>query len=271
MKPTKPSAYPSQKNRVLKEGFKTSSNFYTSDKILRNYLKSNISKDGLSYMEDKLELQGKESAGRMNELSLTADKNGPELVKRNAYGETINEFKFHPAYWELRDIAVQSEMFRVKWEPTLRARFKKERHSLGFSTGYLYAMSECGLYCPLCMTDGGARLVDMYCDEEDKERILPRIYTDTPEELFTGAMFLTEKAGGSDVGSNIVTASQYNGKYYHLNGEKWFCSNTNADFIFSLARTDENVAGTRGLSIFLIEKQLPDGTKNSIDVIRIKD
>jgi acyl-CoA dehydrogenase len=268
---SKNTTYLTQKNRVLKEGSRTSNNFYTSDKILRNYLRNNISKDGLSYMEDKLETQGKESAGRMNELSLIADKKGPELVKRNMYGETINEFRFHPSYWTLRDIAVQSEMFRVKWEPGLRKRFQAERHSLGFSTGYLYAMSESGLYCPLCMTDGGARLVDMFCGEEDKQRILPKVYTNVPEELFTGAMFLTEKTGGSDVGNNIVTASYEDGKQYLLNGEKWFCSNTNADFIFALARTDEAVVGTRGLSIFLVEKLLADGTKNPIDVIRIKD
>jgi acyl-CoA dehydrogenase len=59
-------------------------------------------------------------------------------------------------------------MLRVKWEPTFREKFKEERHSLGFTTGYLYAMSESGQYCPLCMTDGAARLVDLFCDEEDK-------------------------------------------------------------------------------------------------------
>ncbi|MGP8214169.1 MAG: acyl-CoA dehydrogenase family protein [Bacteroidia bacterium] len=263
--------YPAHKNRVLKENFKTSANFYHSDKIFRNYLRHNISKEGLSYMHDKLEMQGKESAGRMNELSLTADKNGPQLIKRNPYGETTGELGFHPSYWELRKIAVQSEMFRVKWDPTLRKKFRGETHSLGFSTGYLFALSESGQYCPHCMTDGGARLVDLYCDEEDKKRILPHVYTTNSSELFTGAMFLTEKTGGSDVGANIVTATHDEGKYYLLNGEKWFCSNAGADFILVLARTDSSVTGTKGLSIFLVDKYLPDGTKNPIEIIRLKD
>lgn len=267
----KPSTYPAHKNRVLKEDAKVSENFYSSDLILRNYLEKNMSEEGLTYMQDKLNRQGKESAGRMNELSLLADKNGPQLVKRNSYGETINDFRFHPAYWTLRDIAVESEMFRVKWDPILRSKFNNERHSLGFSSGYLFAMSEAGLYCPLCMTDGAARLIDMFCDEDDKKRLLPRIYTSNPEELYTGAMFLTEKTGGSDVGGNIVAATKKKDKEYLLNGEKWFCSNTNADIIFALARTDENIQGTRGLSIFLVEKYLQDGTKNPIDVIRVKE
>jgi acyl-CoA dehydrogenase len=262
--------YPQEKNKVLNE-FRASENFYQSDKILRNYLQQTISESGLNYMQDKLENTGKQAAGVMNELSMLADKKGPELIKRNMLGETINEIRFHPAYWDLMKIAVESEMFRVKWEPELRKQFGNETQRLGFASGYLYAMSECGQYCPLCMTDGVARLIDIFCNEEDKARLLPHIYTNNTDELFTGAMFLTEKTGGSDVGANITTATHKQGETYLLNGEKWFCSNANADLIFALARTDENIKGTRGLSIFLIEKNLPSGKKSPMDVIRLKD
>ena len=149
------------KNQVLSDNFQVSTNFFKSDKIFRNYLINELSTEGIGYMQDKLEQQGKEAAGRMNELSLSADKNGPELVKRNALGENIDEIRFHPSYWELLKIAVQSEMFRVKWEPGLRKRFAGETHRLGFSASYLYALSEMGQYCPLCMTDGVARLITM--------------------------------------------------------------------------------------------------------------
>jgi alkylation response protein AidB-like acyl-CoA dehydrogenase len=263
--------YNAAQNHVLDKSFQPSANFYHSDLILRNYLLHAASQEGLAYMHDKYEYTGREAAGRMNELSLLADKNGPQLVKRNALGETINEIRFHPSYWELMKIAVKSEMFRVKWEPSLRKKFSAEKHLLGFASGYLYAMSECGQYCPLCMTDGVAQLIDLFCEEEDKERLMPHIYTDDADEQYTGAMFLTEKRGGSDVGANITTATQEEGKSYLLNGEKWFCSNANADIIFALARTDEGISGTRGLSIFMIEKTRPDGKKNAMDVIRLKD
>lgn len=276
---TEKTTYPHKKNIVLDESYRTSSNFYNSDKILRNYLGNNISKEGQSYMENKLSTLGKEAAGKMNELSLLADKHGPVLEKRNFLGDTINEIRFHPAYWELMEVAVKSEMFRIKWEPSLRKKFKKEGHQLGFSAGYLYAMSECGQFCPLCMTDGVARLIDIYCDEKDKARLLPHIYTQSAGDFFTGAMFLTEKTGGSDVGANIAVASPFpalpsegaGGGLFYLSGEKWFCSNANADLIFSLARTDNTIRGTKGLSIFLVEKHLPDGSRNPIDVIRIKE
>lgn len=268
---SKASLYQHEKNRVLNKDFRVSDNFFHSDKIFRNYLKENLSSDGFSYMSAKLDFTGKEAAGRMNELSLNADKFGPQLVKRNNLGETINEISFHPSYKELMKIAVKSEMFRVKWEPHSRKKFNNEKQRMGFASGYIYALSECGQFCPLCMTDGVTRLIDLYCDEEVKARLLPHIYTDNVEDFFTGAMFITEKTGGSDVGANITVATPIEGNKYLLTGEKWFCSNANADLIFALARTDAAIKGTKGLSIFLVEKHLPSGERNAIDTIRIKD
>lgn len=264
-------AYPQEKNHVLNRNFRPSDNFFNSDTIFKNYLKANSSAEGYKYMSERLNTTGKDAAGKMNELSLLADKLGPELVKRNYLGETINEIRFHPSYWELMKVAVKSEMFRVKWEPSLRKKFNNEKQLLGFSAGYIYALSECGQFCPLCMTDGVAQLIHLFCEEEDKKRLLARIYTDNAEDFYTGAMFLTEKTGGSDVGANIVTATHKEGKYYYLNGEKWFCSNANADLIFALARTDSGIKGTKGLSIFMIEKTLPSGEKNPMEVVRLKD
>jgi len=268
---SKTSTYPKHKNRVLPEGFSTSKNFYASDLILQHYLNQYCSASGYAYMHDRLDRLGKQAATEMDEYSMNADKNSPKLTPRNAYGEDINEVTFHPHYWELMRIAVQSEMFHVKWQPELKEQYATERHRLGFAAGYLYAMSESGQYCPLCMTDGVARLIHRYCNEADKARLLPKIATLNTDDLFTGAMFLTEKAGGSDVGANIVTARHFKDDLYVLSGEKWFCSNVNADLIFVLARTDESVKGTKGLSIFLVEKYLPDGSRNPMRIIRLKD
>ncbi len=258
-------------NSVLQPGKRVSENFYESDMILQHYLQTRLSARSLAYMSERLTKLGALAAGEMNELSLTADKNGPVLQKRNFYGETVDEIIFHPAYKRMTEIAIASDMFRVKWEPELRARFSEERHRLGFSAGFLFAMSESGLYCPLCMTDGVAVLIDRYCSETDKERLLPRIYSSDIDYFYTGAMFLTEKAGGSDVGSNQVTATYKSEDRWLLNGEKWFCSNANADIIFVLARTRPEISGTKGLGIFLLESKLPDGSKNSMDLVRLKN
>ena len=198
-------------------------------------------------MEPRWHILGEALAGRMDALSLTADRNHPMLRSRNLYGQSIDELDFHPAYDELKSIAVHSGMFQVKWKPEWRKRFHGELHRLGFSAGLLYAMGEGGLYCPLCMTDGVARILDRFATPQDRERLLPHIWTDNPEMLFTGAMFLTEKSGGSDVGANRVRAvatrpegitASDDSAWYQLFGEKWFCSNAGAEIALALARVD---------------------------------
>lgn len=261
----------SVENRVLDSKHRKSQNFFESDRILRAYLEKYASFMGLAYMNAPLNKTGKRAALEMDALSLTADKKGPELVKRDAFGETIDHIAFHPAYQRLMSFAVDSQMMRVKWEPELRTQFQSERNTLGFAAGYLFAMAESGQYCPLCMTDGVALLLDRYATDADRERLLPHIYTDQAGDFFTGAMFLTEKAGGSDVGANLVRAEHLEGNRYRLFGEKWFCSNVNAEIIFALARTDDAIKGTKGLSIFLVEPQTQAGTRNPLGIVRLKD
>lgn len=258
-------------NRVLLEGFRTSNNFYRSDRWIQILWKVLFPEDVYRRLEPLLDSMGAVAATEMDALASAADKNPPELVHRNWYGEDHQVIRFHPAYWKLQDIAVQSGMFRLKWHPETRRFYEGYRHAAGFAIGFLYAMAENGLYCPLCMTDGAALLIEKYGDEADKSRLLPRVATHDPKAFMTGAMFLTEKAGGSDVGANLTSATQTEGRWYKLNGEKWFCSNANADIAFVLARTRPDVPGTRGLSIFLVEPHLPDGSPNPRRMIRLKD
>lgn len=258
-------------NQVLTDDYKVSRNFYKSDLILRDYLRRHFSEKAKKFLDGKLNHLGEQAATEMDALSQKADKNGPVLNKRDKFGENIDEIEFHPAYWKLMDIAAESEMFYLKYHPDKRQKFLGSRHQMGFVLGQLYAMSELGQYCPHCMTDGAALLIEKFGDEEDKQRLLPKLGAKTEEELFSGAMFLTEKSGGSDVGANLCMADQADGKYYRLNGEKWFCSNVNADVIMALARTGPIEKGTRGLSLFLVEKELSNGERNPMEIIRLKD
>jgi len=258
-------------NHVLGEEATFSSNFYESDKILKSYLKRAVLPDSLNYMNDKLTALGMKAASLMDVLSQDADKYGPTLSKRTPYGENIDRIDFHPSYWLLLEIAANSEMFHIKYNPELRKKFSNDRHKLGFAAGQIYAMSELGQYCPLCMTDGAAYIIDRYCSKEDKDRLLPKLSSREGKDFFTGAMFLTEKAGGSDVGANRSKAVRSDSDYFTLVGEKWFCSNANADVMMVLARTDDIMKGTKGLSLFLVEKNLENGERNPMEIVRLKD
>lgn len=273
--------YPADKNRVLNNHYRSSANFYESDLMLQDFLRRKLSAEAYEAIKGRLKQMGETAAVEMDALSLKADQQGPQLNKRNAWGVDLDHIEFHPAYHRLMEIAAESGMLTVKWRTEWRRHFPHERHLMSFGISSLYALAETGAYCPLCMTDGAAVLIDQFCDEEDKARLLPAIYASSFAEMKTGAMYLTEKAGGSDVGATLAVAEHLEGKTYALTGEKWFCSNANGEIAFVLARTNSdnprpdktspNQKGTAGLSIFLVEKALPDGSKNPMDIIRLKD
>ncbi len=271
-----------QQNRVLVEGALRPENLFVADRILSHLYSKSFSASTRDWMSPRWQELGRALGAEMDQLSQSADRQGPVLRDRDLYGQDRQEVIFHPAYEQLTRMAVASGMFALKWDPGLKEKFKGQTHQLGFSAGLLYAMGEAGLYCPLCMTDGAARIIDRYASPADRERILPHIYTWKAEELYTGAMFLTEKSGGSDVGANRVMALKAEPGslpentpepefWYRLYGEKWFCSNATAEIALVLARTEGAEPGTRGLSIFLLEQQGPGGLANPRHYIRLKD
>jgi acyl-CoA dehydrogenase len=58
---------------------------------------------------------------------------------------------------------------------------------------------------------------------------------------------------------------------YRLWGDKWFCSNPDADLAMVLARIDGAPAGLAGVSLFLLPRTLDDGTANAYRIVRLKD
>ena len=75
---------------------------------------------------------------------------------------------------------------------------------------------------------------------------------------------MTEKQGGSDVRANVTKASKAHDTYALL-GHKWFCSAPMSDGFFVTARLEE------GLSCFLVPRWREDGTKNAIEIVRLKN
>jgi putative acyl-CoA dehydrogenase len=85
----------------------------------------------------------------------------------------------------------------------------------------------------------------------------------------TGAlagMGMTEKQGGSDVRGNVTTATptSVDGEYT-LVGHKWFTSAPMNDVFLVLAQAE------LGLTCFVVPRVLADGSRNRLDVVRLKD
>jgi putative acyl-CoA dehydrogenase len=77
-------------------------------------------------------------------------------------------------------------------------------------------------------------------------------------------MGMTEKQGGTDVRSNITTATR-DGDGYLIRGHKWFMSAPMCDAFLVLAQAEE------GLSCFFMPRFRPDGSVNAIHFQRLKD
>jgi acyl-CoA dehydrogenase len=114
------------------------------------------------------------------------------------------------------------------------------------------------------------RVLRRFADDGLLQRYLPALTSLDPEVALQGAMFMTERAGGSDVGA-LETIARQDGEHWRLYGEKWFCSNADADLALVLARPEGATHGTRGLGLFLLPRVLPDGSRNSYRIVRLKD
>ena len=123
--------------------------------------------------------------------------------------------------------------------------------------------------CPIGMMDAAARCLERN-DPALAARFLPGIIDDTGKHL-TVAMFLTEKAGGSDVGANETVATAAGDGSWRLSGEKWFASCAHSDLILVLARPVGAPPGPSGLGLFLMPRLRDDGTRNTFFIHRLKE
>ena len=135
---------------------------------------------------------------------------------------------------------------------------------------YLFVQGEFGLMCPISVTDTSTHLIRTFGSPELKDYLLPRMLSADLAALWKGTQFMTEKAGGSDVGA-IETVARNQDGVWRLHGDKWFCSHADADVALMLARPEGAPGGTRGLALFALPRRLRDGRRNAYRIVRLKD
>lgn len=114
---------------------------------------------------------------------------------------------------------------------------------------------------------GAVATVAAAASDELKAAYLPRMVSG--EWLAT--MALTESHAGTDLGLLKTAAVPQADGSYALSGEKIFISGGDHDLTENivhlvLARLPDAPAGTRGISLFLVPKILPDGSRNGVSV-----
>ena len=202
-----------------------------------------------------------------------ANQHPPILHAFDARGRRKDFIEFHPAWhrWMAlnRNYALHAHPFLVQQPKAAwvdwAARF------------YMSGQVECGSLCPTAMTLGSIPLLQrepelwekigtLLLATEYDERDVP---ISQKKSIWLG-MGMTEKQGGSDVRANetiaIPVTESGRGQAYLLTGHKWFFSAPMCDAHLVVAQTEQD-----GLACFFVPRWLEDGSKNAIQVQRLKD
>jgi alkylation response protein AidB-like acyl-CoA dehydrogenase len=248
--------------------------FYRSDRSLKALIGLYLPQAELRHMEPHFERLGRLVGDRLDDLAREADRTPPRLEPRDRQGEDRQTIVKAPAYREMERLAfgelalaALSHRPALGWERPLASASK-------YALTYLFAQSEFGLLCPVNMTDSLTRTIRRFADQSLLDRYLPGLLAEDAEGQLQGAMFMTERFAGSDVGATETRAVRQSGEFgdhWLLHGDKWFCSNADADLALVLARPEGAPAGTAGLGLFLMPRTLPSGEPNRYRIVRLKD
>ena len=126
------------------------------------------------------------------------------------------------------------------------------------------------------MTQGQIEALEHHASDEIKALYLPKLISGE----WCGTMNLTEPQAGSDVGALRCRAEPSGNGTYRITGQKIFISWGDNDFTDNvchlvLARLPDGAAGTKGISLFMVPKRIPDadgnpGVVNGLKVVSLE-
>jgi putative acyl-CoA dehydrogenase len=240
-------------------------NTLTSDRALVEALTRHAD---ASVVEDLSDLGALAGSAEAREHGMLANENEPVLTPYDRFGNRVDEVRFHPSWHWLMERAVGFGLQAAPWTSD-----RPHAHVRRAGGVFAWGQTESGHGCPISLTD--AAVPALRGDDALAKEWTPRLAATSydfglrPVAEKRGAlagMGMTEKQGGSDVRANVTTATPtaVDGEYT-LDGHKWFTSAPMNDVFLVLAQA----AG--GLTCFLVPRVLADGTRNPLDVVRLKD
>jgi putative acyl-CoA dehydrogenase len=217
---------------------------------------------------DLAPLGAEASTAQAREHGMLANEHEPVLTPYDRYGHRVDEVRFHPSWHWLMERGVGHGLAAAPW--TSERPHAHVRRAAGF---FAWSQTEPGHGCPISMTY--AAVPALRADDALAKEWTPRLASTSydfglrpPAEKagVLAGMGMTEKQGGSDVRANVTTATptSVDGEYT-LTGHKWFTSAPMNDVFLVLAQAPG------GLTCFLVPRVLADGTRNQLDVVRLKD
>jgi putative acyl-CoA dehydrogenase len=241
-------------------------NQYDDDALLRAYLRWRLPAGVHAEIEPDLQRLGHRAVTDILALGEAAEASPPRHVPHDAWGRRVDWIETSDAWRELDRISATEGIVATAYERRHGPHSRIDQ----FARLYLFAPSSALYSCPLAMTDGAARFLEVHGDESTRS-VFAHLTSRDPNEFWTSGQWMTERTGGSDVGSTSTIAACEEGDTYSLYGSKWFTSATTAQVAMTLARIEGAPAGSHGLSVFLINLRDNDGKLRNIRIERLKD
>ncbi|WP_338695013.1 acyl-CoA dehydrogenase family protein [Bradyrhizobium sp. 26S5] len=249
----------------------TGMNFYRADPALTDLLKLHLPEALFRHIEPHLDRLGGLAGGFLDECARLADRHTPVLHQRDKFGRDVQHIEYHPAYREIEKVAFgEFGIHALSIRKGIMGWPDKYPVVAKHAFTFLFNQTEFGMGCPINVTDGCAKLLANFGSEALKAKYLDGLTQTDMSKLMQGGQFMTEKEGGSDVGT-LTTRAVQEGDHWRLYGEKWFCSNADAKVVMLLARPEGAGPGTRGVGLFLMPRILDDGSQNHYRIVRLKD
>lgn len=227
-----------------------------------------VQRHGASDHSDRLRALGRAAGDpAWRERGFEANRDLPRLRSHDRYGHRIDEVEFHPAWHDLMSFATTWGLHADPWaSPDPGAHVAR---AAGFIT---WTQVEPGHLCPISMTYAAVPALRFAgaAGQEWIAGLSARSYDfglrpPASKSGLIAGMAMTEKQGGSDVRANTTTATPRDDGTYLLTGHKWFCSAPMSDVFLVLAQAPS------GVTCFLVPRVLPDGTRNTFHIQRLKD
>jgi alkylation response protein AidB-like acyl-CoA dehydrogenase len=239
---------------------------YRADPALQGLLRHALPAAMLAAAEPALDRLGELGAGELFRLQLEDRLNEPRLISWDPWGRRIDRVTVTPLWQAAERVAVEHGLVADAYGEA----FGRHSRLVQFAKIYLFAASSDVYACPLAMTDGAARALLDSGNEGLIARAIPHLTSRDAASFWTSGQWMTEAAGGSDVGAT-QTVARRDGDTWRLYGRKWFTSAVGAQMALTLARPEGNPAGGRGLALFYLELRDAHGELNALRVNRLKD
>ncbi|HEU4669588.1 MAG TPA: acyl-CoA dehydrogenase family protein [Dyella sp.] len=237
---------------------------FRNDRTLRSLLDRALPAQRRAALDADLDALGDYALAAWQRVT-TTPRRKPQLTRWDAWGRRVDRIELTPAWQEGPGITTRHAVLAAGHADSPHARLEE------FARVYLYHVASEFYTCPLAMTDGAATALKASGNQALIERALPRFLGRDPATFWLSGQWMTETAGGSDVGRSGTIARRDDDGQWRLHGRKWFSSAVVGEAALALARPEGAGDGAGALALFYVETMDGGVRRPELVIDRLKD